>query len=212
MSDARQRVIDGALDLFARQGYAGTSVAQIEKAAGLTPGAGGLYAHFDSKAEVLAAAIERSETLADMGYAMLDALPLGDLRAELTLIARGSFVLFDAAQSWIRLALREGDQFAELFADAHERVASRPYRYLADLLASKVNASELDEHDPQAIADILLGAISTYWMQSRIFNWHPNDVGQERFITAWVDLALRLAPQPPPDTPAKRRSRMKRSS
>jgi AcrR family transcriptional regulator len=199
VTDARQRIIDRALELFARQGYSGTSVAQIERAAGLKPGAGGLYAHFNSKAELLAAAIERSAALADIGYSMLDALPLSDLRSELTLIARGSFALYDAAQTWIRLALREGDQHPELFNDARERLTARAYRYLADLLASKITAGQFVEHDPQAVADVLFGAITNYWMQSRIFDWQPNDVSQEAFITAWVDLALRLAPTAPPE-------------
>jgi len=43
--------------LFSQRGYAATSIARIEEAAGLTPGAGGLYHHFKSKEAVLAAGI-----------------------------------------------------------------------------------------------------------------------------------------------------------
>src|SRR6201991_4999674 len=53
----RERIIDEALRLFAERGYSATSVAEIEAASGLSPGAGGLYRHFKSKYEVLAAAI-----------------------------------------------------------------------------------------------------------------------------------------------------------
>src|SRR6185312_7763283 len=53
----RERIIDEALRLFAERGYSATSVAEIEAASGLSPGAGGLYRHFRSKYEVLAAAI-----------------------------------------------------------------------------------------------------------------------------------------------------------
>ena len=45
--------------LFSQHGYSGTSIAKIEAAAGLTPGAGGIYHHFPSKEAVLAAGIER---------------------------------------------------------------------------------------------------------------------------------------------------------
>jgi hypothetical protein len=38
------------------------------------------------------------------------------------------------------------------------------------------------------------GAISNYWLQTRVLGDAPNDVDQERFIKAWADLALRLAP------------------
>ncbi len=53
----RGRIIEEALRLFAERGYNATSVAEIEAAAGLSPGAGGLYRHFKSKYEVLAAAV-----------------------------------------------------------------------------------------------------------------------------------------------------------
>ena len=57
-SDTRGRVTDEAVKLFSRKGFADTSVAEIERAAGLKPGAGGLYAHFDSKADLALTAIE----------------------------------------------------------------------------------------------------------------------------------------------------------
>ena len=55
----RERLIDEAMRLFGEQGYRATSVAQIEEAAGLTPGSGGLYHHFRSKELLLEAGIER---------------------------------------------------------------------------------------------------------------------------------------------------------
>ena len=44
----RERILMAALDLFATQGFEATSIAQIEKSAGLSPGSGGLYKHFRS--------------------------------------------------------------------------------------------------------------------------------------------------------------------
>jgi len=46
-SETRQRLLKAAADCFARQGYAGTSVAQVCQAAGVSKGA--FYHHFDSK-------------------------------------------------------------------------------------------------------------------------------------------------------------------
>ena len=191
----RDRVLDEAVKLFSRKGFAGTSVAEIERAAGLKPGAGGLYAHFDSKAAVIKAAIDRAATITEAGYALHAALPLGDLRSELTLIARGSLVLFDASEDWIRMALKDGGEFPELFADARTRFSDRAYRFLADWLRAKAEAELLAEHDSDALADVLFGAISNYWLQTRVFGRAPNDVDEQRFVEAWVDLALRLAPR-----------------
>jgi hypothetical protein len=36
-------------------------------------------------------------------------------------------------------------------------------------------------------------------MHTRVFGWQPINVDQDQFITAWVDLALRLAPPVDPD-------------
>src|SRR3954453_11231300 len=50
-ADVRARIIDVAVELFARQGYDGTSVAQVIAQAGVAKG--GFYHHFASKEELL---------------------------------------------------------------------------------------------------------------------------------------------------------------
>ncbi len=50
-SGARARVLDAAVDLFARQGYDGTSVSQVIAQAGVAKG--GFYHHFASKEALL---------------------------------------------------------------------------------------------------------------------------------------------------------------
>jgi AcrR family transcriptional regulator len=191
-ADTRQRIVERATKLFGTNGFAGTSVAELEKAAGLKPGAGGLYAHFSSKEAVLAAVVEHCVTVADSAYAMHAALPLDDLKSELTVLVRGSLLLFDATEDWIRLQAKEADTFPELFGGSGD-LAARAYRYLADWLAAKVEAGVLAEHDSDAVADVLFGAIGNYWRQTKLFGRLPNDVDQDRFVAAWVDLALRLA-------------------
>jgi AcrR family transcriptional regulator len=56
----RDDALDSGLRLFAQQGYAATTTAQIEAAMGLTPGAGGLFRHVKSKRALLEAIIERA--------------------------------------------------------------------------------------------------------------------------------------------------------
>src|ERR1700760_676326 len=55
--ETRERLLLAAADVFARRGYDGTRVADIAAAADVSSGA--LYAHFDSKAELLVAALRR---------------------------------------------------------------------------------------------------------------------------------------------------------
>lgn len=53
--ETRDRVLQGAASVFAREGYDGASIAEIASAAGVSSGA--LYAHFGSKAELFAATL-----------------------------------------------------------------------------------------------------------------------------------------------------------
>ena len=52
-------IVGRAMELFGRQGYHATTIAQIEAAAGLSAGSGGLYRHFKSKRQVLEEALRR---------------------------------------------------------------------------------------------------------------------------------------------------------
>jgi AcrR family transcriptional regulator len=55
--ETRGRVLNAAAEVFAECGFDGARVAQIAKVAGLSVGA--IYNHYDSKAELLAAVVER---------------------------------------------------------------------------------------------------------------------------------------------------------
>src|SRR5690348_11204077 len=124
----RERIVEEAMRLFSDQGYKATTIAQIESAAGLTPGAGGLYHHFDSKESVLAAGIDRQ-------LARLDALrdirrvltPLGDLTAELTLTARYVLAELDTETELLRLLASEARNRPQLLTIAVERLVSSTF-------------------------------------------------------------------------------------
>ncbi len=53
--NTRQRLLDAATDVFLEKGYEGTRVAEIARRAGLTTGA--IYGNFESKADLLTAAL-----------------------------------------------------------------------------------------------------------------------------------------------------------
>ena len=61
-----ERIVNTASTIIRRSGYDGTGVADIMKEAGLTHG--GFYAHFDSRNQLLAEAVDRAaaDTLARM--------------------------------------------------------------------------------------------------------------------------------------------------
>ena len=62
----RSRLIAESMRLFGEQGYSGTSVSEIEAAAGLSGGSGSLYRHFASKEALLSEGI-REQVAAGKG-------------------------------------------------------------------------------------------------------------------------------------------------
>lgn len=58
--ETRQHIVDAAQRLFAQQGFRATTVAEISAEVGLSPSAGGIYRHFESKAALLDAVIDQA--------------------------------------------------------------------------------------------------------------------------------------------------------
>ena len=189
----RDRLLDAALSLFAERGFQGTTVGDIEAAAGLTPRSGGLYKHFSSKEEVLHAAVERHGR--DLGQLeqMVGLLPLGDLRAELTLLIRLSLQELARERELIRIVFREGDRFPELRDAMRERVVARGHRSAAAWVRWKVETGELPECDPDAVAAVALGAVVNYRIEEIFFGQSAGDIDEERLVTTLVDLCLAFA-------------------
>src|SRR3712207_1231413 len=96
--------------LFGRQGYHATTIAQIEAAAGLSAGAGGLYRHFRSKRAVLEEALRRQ---AEQGRPLLaylaDPEALGGLprRERFVAVARAGLRRLAEERDINRLLLRD---------------------------------------------------------------------------------------------------------
>ncbi len=187
MADStRDRILDEALRLFAERGYAGTSIASIEEAAGLSPHSGALYTHFGSKEQVMAAAVERAIQTADASFTLAPMLSLGNLEAELTLVARGSLVLMTTWRDLIRVMAKDSDRFPNVMADARDRLFARSQHFLAKWLEDKAPDGDSSERDFQAITAIWLGAIENYWIATAIYRDPPLGIDEDRFIGQWV--------------------------
>lgn len=181
----KDRIVDEALRLFSEHGFAGTSIAKIEAAAGLTPGAGGIYHHFPSKEALLAAGIERQ-------LARLDALreirgvltPLGDLRAELTVTARYVLAELDREAELLRILAREARGRPELLTTAVERLISSTFGGFAALVAERAGTS-LERAEADVIAAAGLGSLLASRLLPDVLGV-PFPVDDEALVETWV--------------------------
>jgi len=188
----RERILEAAVELFGRQGYHGTSVGEIETAAGLVPRSGGLYKHFPSKAALLEAAIEvRSAAVAEV-EAAVDAASMEDPREFLRLMARLALDEIGKDQAVLRIVMREGDNSPALRDDFHRRIVSRGHAKLADDLRASARQRGVDPPDLDALAAVLLGSIINYRVLETLFGRPPGDVDEDRFIETWADSSFAL--------------------
>ncbi|MQA88046.1 MAG: TetR family transcriptional regulator [Streptosporangiales bacterium] len=204
-SSTRDRIIDAAMRLFGEHGYRGTSVASIEAAAGLTPGAGGLYHHFASKEAVLTAGIERHlsrlDALRDIRRLFLD---LGDLRAELTVTARYLLAELDNENELLRVLVDEARRRPQLLAGAVDQLVSRTHTDFAAWLSQRTDG-RLTAAQATAITSVGLGALLSSRLLQTVLGPIPDlaspRVDDETFVTTWVRSMLCLIEDPPPLAP-----------
>ena len=196
-AETRARLIKAAAEVFAERGYEGTRVADIATAAGVSNGA--LYAHFESKAELLA------EAARSFGAHQLTALFLADPDRSLL------DLLVSLGAGLPGRDPRHGALVVEALVAARRdadvaRLMRRHLRTRADWLVDLVTAAEADgtvdpELSPEAIARFCLVVV----LGSALIE----SAGLPRADGGWQALIARLAqslapPDLPVDTPALR--------
>jgi AcrR family transcriptional regulator len=191
-----ERLVNAGIRLFAENGFQGTTVGEIERVAGLTPRAGALYRHFPSKEAVLEAAFERHVAELDSLRSVMEMMPLGDLRAELTLLSRFGLQMLAKERDLRRIVITEGDRFPKLKRRFRERIVDRAYDEVTGFIRRKIEAGELPDGDAEALAVMLTGSLLGYTLEHDVFDRHPAGVDEDRFISALVDACMAVANQP----------------
>ncbi|WP_027502423.1 TetR/AcrR family transcriptional regulator [Rhodococcus sp. UNC363MFTsu5.1] len=198
----REKIIEVALRLFGEQGFARTSVAQIEGEAGLLPGGGGLFRHFRSKRELLTEAVTHRlaqrgdwEYLLDPEFSfvgMLDSIaPTASRVDRLLLLSEMGLARLDHNRDVSRILMRDNSIDDSVLAafrhDEYEVVMTVVTRALTELAGGA-------DGDWPAAAAVLVGAVSHYWLMADIFDGeHPSGIDSQRYLRATAELvAARL--------------------
>jgi AcrR family transcriptional regulator len=196
----RERIIDEAMHLFSEHGYATTSVARIEAAAGLTAGAGGLYHHFKSKEAVLAAGIERQlsrlDALRDIRRVLT---PLGDLKSELILVARYILAELDSESELLRILATEARSRPQLLTTALDTVVNSTFDGFATWIAERAERP-MPNVSPTTIATLGLGSLLSNRLLRDVFGV-PSPVDDEALVDGWVRLMMVSLCDPASETP-----------
>ena len=176
----RERILDAAMELFAQDGFSGTTITEIERRVGLAAGTGSLYRHFPSKEDLLRAAVEREVTRcrAAMEAARAELRRIDDRDARRAQVYE--LILRDVQrfERLYRLMLNEGDRVPEL-REAIWAALQRPAK----------NPPDRDS----AVDAIAMAALGGYFIFSKMQGRPFNNVDEELFIETLVSLTRREA-------------------
>lgn len=174
--------------LFAERGFRGTTVAQIEEAAGLSPGSGGLYHHFDTKDAVLAAAVARH-------LSRLDALRdirkvfsgLGDLRVQLLVTARYFLTELDSQTELLRLLASEARRQPDLLTEAVDQLLRGTHDSFSEWLSLE---SGIPRERLRGIVFLGLGSLLSSRLTRDVFGSGGSVPDDDELVDAWAAMML----------------------
>lgn len=195
-TDTRERIVRAAVSLFADGGYSATSVADIERAVGLTPGAGGLYRHFKTKDELLLTACQSYRNRVRALRERLEAqwaersLPRrasaaarrSRAEADLNHLLESFLELLSTEAGIVRLSL-EGPRLP----DAVRAVLGESWDHAYGAVASLFEHHGMPAARARSSAVIALGSLHHYAEQLAGWGRVPGDVPAAKLVDAWVD-------------------------
>jgi AcrR family transcriptional regulator len=167
----RDEALDVGLRLFAEQGYATTSTAQIEAAMGLRPGSGGLFRHVGSKRELLEAAVERALTRQSDP-------PPGPFASPAQALAKAVLHLVDADPALWRLLLREGTGMPLDVDSLYERLVQPAFDQAVDFAREHLGDS------PDLRARVVTGISALLYLRvsQLVYGRTPAAVTEAEFV------------------------------
>lgn len=195
MTDSsRERLLVAAQRLFADRGFAATAVGDIEEAAGFTRRGGTFYRHFPSKQAVLTELIDRSRLSLSQTSSPLRLLPLGDVTAEMRLVARAVLAGIDTEEDIHRILDGCGDHAEEAREQMLANVVEPSYAAAAKILTTWGTASTSSQ--AEALVAILVGGLVNTRRNRWTFGRVPLNIADEQLVEAFVALvtAMRIAP------------------
>jgi AcrR family transcriptional regulator len=178
--------------MFAERGFKGTTIGQIEEAAGLTPRRGAAYRHFRDKRQLFEAAVERHIHDLQTMNTVMDLLPLGDPRAETLLLVRWLLQELDRERPIVMVLEKEGEAFPDLRDRFYREVIDVGYRGTAQLVGRYHPSDSGDGLDPEVFTAVIVGAIVERRRTLWTFGEVPLAIDEDRFVNGLVDLVLAI--------------------
>ncbi|ACC80584.1 TetR/AcrR family transcriptional regulator [Nostoc punctiforme] len=188
MTQKQEQILQGAMQVFLRDGYAGTSMDRVSAEAGVSKQT--IYSHFQDKEGLFKALIERVTIASFQGIFCTE-----DLHGEPAILLReiAETYLTKVAENseylaLFRLIITESQRFPELAKLYTQTVIQRGRLLLSQYLASH---PELGISDPEATAQIFFGSLVSYVMvQEMLYGKEMMPLSRDRILDSLMSLVL----------------------
>ncbi|MBS3027523.1 MAG: TetR/AcrR family transcriptional regulator [Dolichospermum sp. DET50] len=188
ITQKQEQILQGAMRIFLKDGYAGTSMDGVSTEAGVSKQT--IYSHFQDKEGLFKALIERV-TIANFSSIFCTRELHGEPAILLREVAETYLMKVAGNPDYLalfRIIITESERFPELAKLYTQTVIQRGRHLLSQYFVSH---PELGITDPEATAQIFFGSLVGYMMvQEMLYGKEMMPLSQERILDSLMNLIL----------------------
>ena len=188
--ERRQEIIRAAVEVFARNGFGGSTTREIAENAGISEAM--IYSHFRNKQDLYTAIIDERLQESEPLYYPLDAMRNKDDPRVFTTIVANYLRRHSEDTTFLRLLLfsaLEGHELASMFVAGPVR---KFFEFLADYIGERIKEGALKPVNPEITSRCLVGMVHYYVLVREIFRDDTlNPIDQNEAIETIVDIFCR---------------------
>jgi AcrR family transcriptional regulator len=187
----QEQILQGAMRVFLREGYSGTSMDRVSSEAGVSKQT--IYSHFVDKEGLFKALVEWV-TIANFSGIRYAEEVYGEPGVFLRNFAKTYFTKIADNQNYLglfRLIITESQRFPELATLYTQVVIQRGRQLLVDFFN---HHPELEITDPEATAHIFMGSLVSYIMvQEMLYGKEILPLSRDRVLDSLIKLIIPLS-------------------
>ncbi|MCK9900103.1 TetR family transcriptional regulator [Parafrankia colletiae] len=202
-AELEQRLRQAAFEVFCDRGFEAASMEEIARAANITKRT--LYAKYPDKRALFTKILPWAMSSLQWDPPLV-AVPEGDLRGELMMIAQAAVTraVDPAIAQLIRMAMSEARRFPEFAQAAHSMAWSPRLRSVIELLERHARAGTIVVDDPELAAEQFLAMVAGFPSILAVFDLRRDNDVEQRHIEHAVELFLSGVEPRPERAPGRR--------
>lgn len=189
--DRRRQILDVAVDLFAKNGFAGTTTKEIAAAAGVNEAI--IFRHFATKEQLYVAILDAKVCTPEVGSwisHLRDCMERNDDEGLFRALGSKMIEAFRQDERFERLmlyALLEGHEIAKIH---HQRMGASFFAPLCEYIARRQREGAMRQFAPGAVVMAVAGVFRFYAQMSLLCGGGPAPLGNAQIIDTFTTILL----------------------